>query len=167
MKRAYLLSIVIILSLAAVTGTLAYFTDQVEVKSVVASGSLDILQHEYERVKDANGAYTSQYQPCTQKQVLYPGSDIDKIVQIENTGKNIAYVRTFVAVPACSTANGTSTSWITTSTKAVLIMPMAFSPLKVRLIRKHRISSAPPSTIKLIPASFWEKSHAFTLPIPQ
>ena len=112
MKRAFLLSIVIIMSLVAVTGTLAYFTDQVQADGVVASGNITILQHEYERVKDADGAYTSQLQPYTQKQVLYPGSDIDKIVQIENAGKNIAYVRTFIAVPAYYAADGTSTNWI-------------------------------------------------------
>ncbi len=112
MKRAILLTITIIVSLVAVTGTLAYFTDQVQADGVIASGNLSIYQHEYERIKDANGIYTGQLQPYTQGQMLFPGSDVDKIVQIENAGKNTAYVRTFVAVPAYYTASGTSTSWI-------------------------------------------------------
>ncbi len=113
MKRSFLLTIAIILSLVAVTGTLAYFTDQVQANGIVASGNISILQHEYERVKDANGAYTADRKPYTQGQVIYPGSDIDKIVEVENNGKNVAYVRTFVAVPAYYAADGTSANWIT------------------------------------------------------
>lgn len=113
MKRSFLLTIAIVLSLVAVTGTLAYFTDQIQADGIVASGNLSILQHEYEYVKDANGAPTGALQPYTQGQVIYPGSDIDKIVTVENNGKNVAYVRTFVAVPAYYAADGTSTNWIT------------------------------------------------------
>lgn len=111
MKRVFLLTIAIIVSLAAVTGTLAYFTDQVQTEGIVASGNLSIYQHEYERVKE-NGVYTDKLQPYTQQQVIFPGSDVDKIVQIENAGKNIAYVRTFVAVPAYYAQDGSSTEWI-------------------------------------------------------
>ncbi len=111
MKRAYLLCAAIILSLVAVTGTIAYFTDQVEAVGVVASGEISILQHESERVKGADGSYTDALQPYTQGQMIYPGAPVDKIVTIENNGKNIAYVRTFVAVPAYY-SNGESISWI-------------------------------------------------------
>lgn len=112
MKRATLLCIAIIVSLVAVTGTLAYFTDQIQTEGIVASGNINIFQHEYERVRDADGNYTSQLQSYSQGQLLYPGSDIDKIVQIENSGKNNVFVRTFVAIPAYYDANGNSTSWL-------------------------------------------------------
>lgn len=115
MKRSFLLTIAIVLSLIAVTGTLAYFTDQIQADGVVASGNISILQHEYEWAKDATGNPTGERRTYTQGQVIYPGSDIDKIVEIENNGKNSAYVRTFVAVPAYYAPDGTGSNWLTLS----------------------------------------------------
>lgn len=123
MKRALVLCLAIIVSLIAVTGSIAYFTDSISTSNVVASGNLHILQHEYERADDGT------LREYTQNQLLYPCVNlpgdpsasredvtvdthtvrmydetvrnfVDKIVVAENTGKNIAYVRTFVAVPA-------------------------------------------------------------------
>lgn len=124
MKKFLILCFTAVILLAAVTGSIAYFTDSVvSEENVIASGSIDVLQHEYERVKNADGTYTLR--AFTQKQNLYPcvkGAEnrvlvqvgnatvqmydesvqnfIDKIVTVENSGKNVAYVRTFVAVPA-------------------------------------------------------------------
>lgn len=111
MKRAYLLCAAIILSLIAVTGTIAYFTDQIEAVGIVESGEISILQHESERIKAADGSYTDQLQPYTQEQMIYPGSSVDKIVTVENNGKNIAYVRTFVAIPSYYN-DGESVTWL-------------------------------------------------------
>lgn len=137
MKRALVLCLAIIVSLIAVTGSIAFFTDSIDTSNVVASGNLHILQHEYERVKDANGNYTGELQEYTQNQILYPCVNltesyeevtvdnhtvlmydetvrnfVDKIVVAENTGKNVAYVRTFVAVPAYKNAAGESVQWL-------------------------------------------------------
>lgn len=129
MKRAIVLCLALIVSLFAVTGSIAYFTDNITTTNVVEAGNLHILQHEYERVKDGNGFVMenggNKLQPYTQKQAIYPGVKtegevqkliikdvsydineakmngfIDKIVVAENGGTLNAYVRTFVAVPA-------------------------------------------------------------------
>lgn len=135
MKRALVLCLAIIVSLIAVTGSIAYFTDSIDTSNVVASGNLHILQHEYERAEDAAGNVILQ--EYTQDQILYPcvmgagtreevsigaytvqmydssvSNFVDKIVVAENTGKNISYVRTFVAVPAYNNAAGESVKWL-------------------------------------------------------
>ena len=136
MKRAFILCLALITSLFAVTGSIAFFTDNIEAYSTVKSGNLHILQHEYERKMADDGSYTLR--EYTQDQVIYPGVKangtstekvtvgeyvdiainhdnirgfVDKIVVAENGGSLNAYVRTFVAVPAYS--NGTSNvEWI-------------------------------------------------------
>ena len=136
MKRAFILCLALITSLFAVTGSIAFFTDNIEAYSTVKSGNLHILQHEYERKMADDGSYTLR--EYTQDQVIYPSAKadgtsaekvtvgeyvdiainhdnirgfVDKIVVAENGGSLNAYVRTFVAVPAYS--NGTSNvEWI-------------------------------------------------------
>lgn len=96
MKKALLICAVVITLLAAVSGTIAYFTDTVEGYGQAASGELSILQHEYD-VYDA--AEPAACTPYTQGRMIYPGVAVNKIVTVENIGKNVAYVRTFIAVP--------------------------------------------------------------------
>lgn len=123
MKKAIVLCLALIVSLFAVTGSIAYFTDNIQVQNRAASGNLHILQHEYERAKD--GAGNVILRDYTQNQAFYPavqatGLDktlkigektytingksmngfVDKIVVAENGGTLDAYVRTFVAVPS-------------------------------------------------------------------
>lgn len=130
MKKAIVLCLALIVSLFAVTGSIAYFTDNIQVQNRAASGNLHILQHEYERVKNDNGTFAmesdeSKLREYTQNQAFYPavqatGLDtnltigektytingksmngfVDKIVVAENGGTLDAYVRTFVAVPS-------------------------------------------------------------------
>lgn len=136
MKKAFVLCLVLIASMITVTGSIAYFTDSIETRNIVESGNLHILQHEYERVKQS-GSYTSTLRDYTQEQLIYPcvnpngereevtvgeytvsmynesvGNFVDKIVVVENAGKNIAYVRTYVAVPAYADANGDHVEWL-------------------------------------------------------
>lgn len=96
MKKALLICAVVITLLAAVSGTIAYFTDTVEGYGQAASGELSILQHEYDVYDAANPAACTPY---TQGRMIYPGVAVNKIVTVENIGKNVAYVRTFIAVP--------------------------------------------------------------------
>lgn len=137
MKRALLICLLILAAVTTVSGTVAFFTDNVTAQSQVESGELSILQHEYERVRDASGGYTATLRPYTQQQVIYPSvvstpahnhtvtvdghsvqlldsgvsNYVDKIVVAENIGKLQAYVRTFVAVPAYHQGE-THVSWV-------------------------------------------------------
>lgn len=96
MKKALLIIVALIATLVAVSGTIAFFTDTEEAFGQAASGELSIIQHEYD-VYDA--ADPAACKPYTQGQVIYPGVHVDKIVTVENIGKLVSYVRTFVAVP--------------------------------------------------------------------
>lgn len=131
MKKIAIVCCVLLVAAALVTGSIAYFTDSVESNSnVLAAGNLDIVQHEYEDVNRDTGALTVWQEdgahpvyPCgiqaadldeTDERIsltinekaasLYnkqiPGF-IDKVVNVENVGTLITYVRTFVAVPVC------------------------------------------------------------------
>lgn len=137
MKRAILLLLIVLALFAAVSGTIAYYTDNVRGAGVVESANLAVLQHEYERVKDQNGAYTASLRRFTQGQMMYPGvlnptltredvkvgdytvqmhdetlaNFVDKIVTAENNGSAYSYVRTFVAVPARSQGD-TPVDWL-------------------------------------------------------
>lgn len=77
MKKAVVLCLALIVSLFAVTGSIAYFTDNIQVQNRAASGNLHILQHEYERVKGDNGTFVmesneSKLRDYTQNQAFYP-----------------------------------------------------------------------------------------------
>ena len=159
MKRTLLACLLLVALLATVSGTVAYFTDSVQTRGSIASGNLDIAQHEYERVKQSDGTYILQ--PYTQKQVIYPAvgeltthdcavkvsadSDktialngtmknlVDKIVVAENKGSLNAYVRTFVAVPAhyyLENGEEVSVSWLHLDTNTNDGWKWAATPVK-------------------------------------
>ena len=89
-KLAATLSVVLILGLA-VLGILAYLTSEASDVNVMTLGNVDITQHEQQ--KNADG----ELEPFEQAKDLYPGTEISKIVTVENTGKSDCYVRTLVA----------------------------------------------------------------------
>lgn len=82
----YALSMVLVAALA-VTGTVAYLNDTDSDVNTMVMGNVDIEQEE----TDNEGNDFVQDQP------LYPGSEVEKNVKVENTGKSDAYVRTLVA----------------------------------------------------------------------
>jgi len=113
--------VVAMLAIAVIGGTLAYFTDKDYAENTMTIGNIDIIQNEYEY--DENGDLV----PFTQDKPLFPyvgtiswdaasktaevngaaagayrqfgmNNVIDKYVTVENTGKNDAYVRTFIAL---------------------------------------------------------------------
>lgn len=99
-KALLALALVLILGTTLVAGgTLAWFSDTDEVTNTFTVGSVEIVQNE----TDAYG------NPFVQDQQLIPvGSNdtptddanfITKQVTVTNTGKNPAYVQTFIAVP--------------------------------------------------------------------
>lgn len=108
--------LVLALSLAmvailAVGGSLAYFTDTKNVDNTFTVGNVEIELIEQERGEDG------KLKDFEQKKELYPiiGSAqgekdgygmptaknyVDKMVTIENTGKNDAYIRAYFAIPS-------------------------------------------------------------------
>lgn len=136
MKRVLILCAAILIVMVAVTGSIAYFTDEVTARdNVIVSGNLDIQQNEYER-KLSGGQYTDALQPYTQEQQLYPcvkaddstmivnvdGHEmdlptgmrnyVDKIVNVKNTGSLLSYVRTVIATPARYTGEAQGIDWL-------------------------------------------------------
>ncbi|MBE5787685.1 MAG: hypothetical protein E7324_09125 [Clostridiales bacterium] len=131
MKKKALLLCLAVVAAAVISGSMAFFTDAVESEgNVITSGNIHVLQHEYERVRDDLG-YTGSFQPFTQQKAIYPcaihdlpspargeytlgnatvqlldeSGVIDKLVTAENAGRNISYVRTYIAIPARYTGN--------------------------------------------------------------
>ena len=61
MKKVLILCVLMALGFVAATGTLAYFTDTVEAnQNVIEAGNVDVTQHEYERVREADGTYAAE-----------------------------------------------------------------------------------------------------------
>lgn len=95
--------LLILLSITTITQTLAWFKTKDEVNNTFTIGSVEVLLHEQEY--DDN----HQLQNFTQNQYLYPIINpsnpqediyyVDKLVSVENIGKNDAYIRTFFAIP--------------------------------------------------------------------
>jgi len=119
MKRFLVLCLAALACYAAVTGTVAYFTDSVETTGEVASGNLHVIQHEYER--DGNSVKAFQQEkplypavgaPSKNTKITVSGHEVmiedglrnyvDKIVTAENKGSLNMFVRTYIAVPSFS-----------------------------------------------------------------
>ena len=111
-KKTILVAAIAVMLVAAlvVGGTLAYFTDTKDAKNTFTVGNVSIDLIEQERGE--NGL-----QPFTPKKALYPivGSAqgekdalgmptaknyVDKMVTIENTGSEKAYIRAYFAIPS-------------------------------------------------------------------
>ena len=133
MKKALALALCIALCAATlVTGTVAFFTDEEKQTNVFSVGYVDILQHEQKRTdNDALVDYDNENppklyplvdkqngEPTTKEKdfdgevdLLNPdrfGGFADKIVTVENKGKNAAYIRNIVAIPT----GGTTETWL-------------------------------------------------------
>lgn len=100
-KLFTLMLVIMLLSIAVVGGSLAWFTAEDEATNVFTVGTIGIEQIELN--KDGNA--------FTQNQMLFPviSTDYDSVendpnfiykkVSIDNTGSNPAYVRTWIAIP--------------------------------------------------------------------
>lgn len=106
-------------AILAVGGSLAYFMDDDAVDNVFTVGNLSIVLHEQERgeVTDEEGNKTEELVDFTQNKKLYPivglaqgekdefglpvaANYVDKVVTIENTGSEDAWVRAYFAIPS-------------------------------------------------------------------
>lgn len=96
-KKMFTLALVIcLLAIAMVGGSLAWFTAEDEATNTFTVGSIKIEQkEEFEQ--------NSQLLPVVPNDTETPSDDanyVKKEVTVKNTGKNSAYIRTFIAVPA-------------------------------------------------------------------
>lgn len=134
LNRTWAMVVAIVMALTLSLGsTLAYLSDTDSDVNVMVLGNVNIVQNEQERVKDADGKFTTELQAFTNNQTIYPavygvtGQDdpdrqqitvggythtgglrafpnyVDKIVTVTNTGKSDAYVRTLIAIPSSNT----------------------------------------------------------------
>lgn len=92
---------VAMLAVAVIGGTLAYFTDTDEAKNVFTVGSINIVLHEDNAlIGDPAYAMDDNYREWLKDQTMLPNIPVEKDAWVENTGKNSAYVRVKVTVPA-------------------------------------------------------------------
>ena len=107
LKKKIIIIVSLVVAIAAVAvigGSLAWFMDADEVKNVFEIGSIEIVQHEQQYHENGD------LEPFVNDKMLIPVIDNndainddnfqDKIVTVENIGKNEAYIQTYVAVPA-------------------------------------------------------------------
>ncbi len=88
-KKILAISLVIsLLAIAVVGGTLAYFTDTKTAENVFTIGDVKIKLNEY--ADEAKSPYLAEGE--TEK-ALNPGVTVNKFVEVENVGKNDAYIR--------------------------------------------------------------------------
>lgn len=136
MKRILAMTICIaILATAAITGSIAYFTDSDAATNVFTVGNVVIEQHEQERTNDntlrnftnpvAGRLHPMVERAGDEKWSAMPGNEnihlrsldhwanyVDKIVTIENKGKSEAYVRNIVAIPTGLPAGAEDVNWL-------------------------------------------------------
>lgn len=117
-KKTILVAAIAVMLVAAlvVGGTLAYFTDKDNATNTFTVGNVKINLIEQQRKQDAAGNKTTELEEFQQGKALSPivGSAqgdkdalgmptaknyVDKIINVQNTGKSSAYVRVYVAVP--------------------------------------------------------------------
>lgn len=108
---------VALVAIAIVGASLAYFTDTDEATNTFAVGNVKIDLIEQQRVADEEGNKTTTLENFEQNKKLYPivGSAqgekdalgmptaknyVDKMVTIENTGSEKAYIRAYFAIPS-------------------------------------------------------------------
>ena len=88
MKRKLFVTAVVAISLSLLAyGTIAYFTAEDIAHNVITSGNIDVNLLEW-----ADEAKTTPFPKDGVKGVM-PGTEVTKIVEVDNTGVNAAYVR--------------------------------------------------------------------------
>ena len=140
--------VVALLAIMVVGGSLAWFTDEDQATNVFTIGSIEILQHEQQHVIDANGDKTPDLEAFENNKVLLPIVNTadpaaddnyqDKIVTVENVGKNEAYIQTYVAVPAAldvgllilDDSNAAANGWVKSYVAQAQIDGLAYNVYK-------------------------------------
>lgn len=106
-----------LVAILAVGGTLAYLTSTDSKTNTFTVGNVQIVLHEQQRKVDEDGKLTTTLEAFEQGKKLYPivGSAqgekdslglpiaknyVDKVVTVENTGSEDAYIRAYFAIPS-------------------------------------------------------------------
>ena len=92
-KLFTLMLVIMLLSIAVVGGSLAWFTDEDEVTNTFTVGSVEVKINEDFDEPDTMLPIVNHENPARDPNY------VKKVVSIENTGKNNAYLRTWIAVP--------------------------------------------------------------------
>ncbi len=88
MKKKLIMAALIALCLtAAVRGSLAYFTAEDRAENVITAGNVKIAIRETMETEDG------KIVPWETQEDVTPGTTVSKIVKVENTGTNAAWVR--------------------------------------------------------------------------
>ena len=117
----------VMLAIAVIGGTYAYFTDNEEATNVFTVGNVDITL--YESTLHRAGAYggngeasddeiiadAAEYQAYLAEQELMPGVSVKKMPYVKNTGKSDAYVRIRVMIPSALDLDCLNSSVVCTS----------------------------------------------------
>lgn len=136
MKKKILVigSLVVILAMLAIGGTLAWFSDNDSATNTFTVGSVKIDQIEEQYVIDAQGNKTTAKEEFEDNKVLMPIVNVqnpaacenylDKIVTVKSNGNNPAYVRTHIAIPTVLKDIivldiSDSTKWVPAATETV------------------------------------------------
>ena len=88
-KRIFLYAIVGICLSVAISGTLAYFTDEEVAHNIITSGGVNI--EVIEKTQGSNDVLVDFPQDGIKG--VMPGKKVSKIVQVKNTGNNDAWIR--------------------------------------------------------------------------
>ena len=89
-KRIFILAVMLICLALAATGTLAYFNADDQVHNVITSGNIAIDLIEQKQLEDGSLV------PYTNPVDVMPGTDVSKIVTVQNTGVGDAWIRVSV-----------------------------------------------------------------------
>lgn len=99
MKRKLLVLSVAAICLAIIAaGTLAYFNAEDKAHNVITTGGINIAVQEW--------ADEEKTQPFEDKEGIMPGNVVTKIVEVENTGANEAWVRVKFSVNIALAGDG-------------------------------------------------------------
>jgi len=155
-KKVFTLMLVImLLSIAIVGGSLAWFTAEDETTNTFTVGSIKIEQAE----KDQNG------DPFQQGQILMPVVNKDnpsadpnyihKVVTVTNTGHNPAYIRTFIAVDSriadyiyLVLNQGTASGWVRGENYTTTINEATYKVLSFTYTEKLAKGATTPELLK-------------------
>lgn len=136
-KKVLAISLVVaMLALLAMGGSLAWLSDEDSAENVFTVGSVEVEQHEKEYDDQGNLV------DFTQDKVLMPIVEVDdpaaddnyqdKVVTVENTGRNPAAIRTHIAIPTALVGYvkldvNTEGKWALSSESTATIDGMAYT----------------------------------------
>ena len=100
-KKVFVIAIAVALIAIMVGGSLAYFTAEDQVTNVFTVGSVDIEIWENQKPTDSDKVeFEKPLVPVVDmKNLTQDPGYAAKVVKVENTGNNAAYIRTHIAVP--------------------------------------------------------------------